>query len=208
MVHFSWRTMSLAQLLNALGDRLSARKCRLLACAAVRRLPLPANSSAEHAVDLAERFADGRGTIHELGSARYGGRFQSGHPAWAVCWATSDDALVMAERALAWVVGCAAGTRIEVAYREQEYQAALLLEIAAPLFEPVAFDPAWRIWSDATVVCLAQGIYDDRAFDQMPILGDALEEAGCADATILEHCRASTGHVRGCWLLDLILQKR
>jgi hypothetical protein len=62
-------------------------------------------------------------------------------------------------------------------------------------------------WNDRTVLRLAQAIYDERAFDRMPILGDALEDAGCTDAAILEHCRAPEPHVRGCWVVDTILGK-
>jgi hypothetical protein len=58
-----------------------------------------------------------------------------------------------------------------------------------------------------TVARLAQSIYDDRAFDRLPILADALEEAGCADAEILGHCRGPGPHVRGCWVVDLLLGK-
>jgi hypothetical protein len=58
------------------------------------------------------------------------------------------------------------------------------------------------------VLLLAQGIYDDRAFDRMPILADALQDAGCDNADILSHCRdASQPHARGCWVVDLILGK-
>jgi len=57
------------------------------------------------------------------------------------------------------------------------------------------------------VVKLAESIYDERAFDRMPILADALEEAGCANADILAHCRQPGEHVRGCWAVDLILGK-
>ena len=54
---------------------------------------------------------------------------------------------------------------------------------------------------------LAQGIYDDLEGERMPVLGDALEEAGCEDEVILEHCRQPGTHVRGCWVLDLVLGK-
>src|SRR5262249_48886549 len=62
-------------------------------------------------------------------------------------------------------------------------------------FPPVAVPPAWQT---ANVVALAQAIYDERAFDRMPILADALEDAGCANADILNHCRQPAEHVRGC----------
>ena len=54
---------------------------------------------------------------------------------------------------------------------------------------------------------LAGAIYDERAFDRLPVLGDALEDAGCADAAILAHCRGPGEHVRGCWVVDLLLGK-
>jgi hypothetical protein len=69
-----------------------------------------------------------------------------------------------------------------------------------------SINPAWRT---PNVVALTQSIYDDRAFERMPILADALEDAGCDNADILEHCRrpSPTEHVRGCWVVDLILGK-
>ena len=63
-------------------------------------------------------------------------------------------------------------------------------------------------WQGGLVPKLARSIYDDRAFDQMPILGDALEDAGCGDDAILAHCRSPGPHTRGCWVVDLILGKQ
>jgi hypothetical protein len=61
-------------------------------------------------------------------------------------------------------------------------------------------------WLTPTVMRLARGIYDNRSFEEMPILGDALEDAGCADEAVLSHARGSLPHARGCWLLDLLLR--
>ena len=71
-------------------------------------------------------------------------------------------------------------------------------------FRPVAFDPRWRT---ETVSALATGIYADRAFDRLPVLADALEEAGCDAADALAHCRGPGPHARGCWVVDLALGK-
>jgi hypothetical protein len=71
-------------------------------------------------------------------------------------------------------------------------------------FRPVSVHPAWRA---RTVVALAQSIYDEKAFDKLPVLADALEEAGCTDAEILGHCRGPGPHVRGCWVVDLVIGK-
>jgi len=71
-------------------------------------------------------------------------------------------------------------------------------------FRPVAFDPSWRT---STVVALAGGVYADRAFDRLPILADALQDAGCENEDILAHCRGSGPHARGCWVVDMLLGK-
>lgn len=85
----------------------------------------------------------------------------------------------------------------------------LLRDIFGPLpFRPLTLPPSWLAWKDGTVPKLAQAIYDDRAFDRLPILADALEEAGCTNADILSHCRGSGPHIPGCWALDLILGKK
>jgi hypothetical protein len=107
-------------------------------------------------------------------------------------------------------VGTAGSASIhkEVERTEWISQVALLRDIVGLLlFRPVTIAPAWATWNDATVVKLAQGIYDDRAFDRLPILADALDEAGCDNTDILAHCRRPGPHVRGCWVVDLLLGK-
>ncbi|MCE9568122.1 MAG: hypothetical protein K8U57_39470 [Planctomycetes bacterium] len=88
--------------------------------------------------------------------------------------------------------------------QEAAAQAALCRDIFGNPFRPVVADPAWLT---TTVVALATGIYTDRAFDRMPILADALQDAGCDTPAVLNHCRADNIHVRGCWVVDLILGK-
>jgi hypothetical protein len=77
----------------------------------------------------------------------------------------------------------------------------LLRDIAGNLWQPVAFDFVWRI---PLVVQMAQTMYNERAFDCLPILADALEEAGCTCSDVLDHCRAGGVHCRGCWVVDLL----
>ena len=89
--------------------------------------------------------------------------------------------------------------------REKQVQAAFLHDIFGNPFRAVTVDASWLVWSNGTVVKLAQAVYDERAFERLPILGDALEEAGCLDTEILAHCRGSGPHVRGCWLVDTLL---
>lgn len=71
-------------------------------------------------------------------------------------------------------------------------------------FRPVTIPPSWLT---SNVVALAAGIYDEKAFDRMPILADALQDAGCNNDDVLNHCRGDGPHVRGCWVIDLLLSK-
>jgi hypothetical protein len=68
-------------------------------------------------------------------------------------------------------------------------------------------DPAWLTWDGGTVAGLVRTVYEQRAFDRLPILADALEDAGCADDAILSHCRRAPAHARGCWVVDRLLGK-
>jgi hypothetical protein len=83
-------------------------------------------------------------------------------------------------------------------------RSSLLRDIFGNPFRPVIADLAWLT---STIIVLAQAIYSERAFDRLPILADALEEAGCQGAEILAHCRGSGSHVKGCFVIDLILGK-
>ncbi len=87
---------------------------------------------------------------------------------------------------------------------QSAWQCSHLREMVGNPFRPVSRDPQW-LTSD--VVQLARGIYDERAFDRMPILADALQDAGCDNDDVLNHCRADTIHARGGWVVDLVLGK-
>lgn len=98
--------------------------------------------------------------------------------------------------------------RAQTAAAEKARQAALLRDIFGnPFRPPSAIDASWLAWKDGIVVRLAQGIYQEHAFNRLPILADSLEEAGCADPELLAHCRQQAEHARGCWLLDRLLDK-
>jgi hypothetical protein len=87
---------------------------------------------------------------------------------------------------------------------ERAVQVAFLRDLFGNPFRPVSVDPAWQT---PGVVELARTIYEDRAFHLLPELADALEEAGCHDPDILAHRRGPGPHVRGCWVVDLLLGK-
>jgi hypothetical protein len=91
---------------------------------------------------------------------------------------------------------------------EQVWMASILRCIFGPLpFRPITITPAWLSWHDGLLVSMARQMYDSRDFTDMPALADALEEAGCDNTDILGHCRSGGEHVRGCWIVDLVLGK-
>jgi hypothetical protein len=87
---------------------------------------------------------------------------------------------------------------------ERVAQADLLRDIFGNPFRPVTLNPSW-LTSDVTA--LARQMYDSRDFSPMPILADALQDAGCENPDVLNHCRSDGPHVRGCWVVDLLLGK-
>jgi hypothetical protein len=91
--------------------------------------------------------------------------------------------------------------------QERAAHVELIREVVGNPFRPVVVDASWLRWNDGTVVKVTRGIYEERAFGRMPILHDALLDAGCADEALLSHCRNPEGHVHGCWALDQILGK-
>ena len=114
-----------------------------------------------------------------------------------------------AAEATAWVK---VGTPEAISGPEEMAQVELLHEIIGNPFQSVSVDPRWLM---PTVGDLAATVYEMRALpsgeldpDRLAVLSDALEEAGCDDADILEHLRSAGPHVRGCWALDLILGKQ
>jgi hypothetical protein len=95
------------------------------------------------------------------------------------------------------IVNWSAGRR-----EHERLQAVLLREIFGNPFRPITLDP---IWLNERTGGSARSIYEDRAFDRMPLLDNALEEASCVHEAVLAHCRSETSHERGCWVLDLVL---
>ena len=88
---------------------------------------------------------------------------------------------------------------------EYARQANILREVMGNPFRPITLSPDWRT---DTALALARQKYELRDFTAMPILADALQDAGCDSADILDHCRdANQMHVRGCWVVDLVLGK-
>lgn len=220
-----------ASLLDFLNQRdaASRRKFFLFGAACVRRvwrhLTHPASRAA---VEAAEAFADGRLSETELLAA---------HEAAEACWQTLPQiespellAAVAAARlapdvrgnhgnaeltsyALANVLdvaGLVAGRRTGDAWwagkdAESRVLTGLFRCVMGNPFRPVAFPPDWRT---STAVAVARAVSESRDFSGMPVLADALEEAGCSAPAVLAHCRDPDGlHARGCWVIDLVLDR-
>ena len=208
-------------MLEFLREKASDRKLRLFAVACCRRVwHLLVDERSREAVDVAERFADGAATDQELEDAKSNAWEFSLHivhederffdldqnaldaadaPAWAAEWSV-DYGSEYGGCPLRVVVA----TQRALGTAEGNTQADLVRCIFGNPFRPVTIDPAWLT---PGVVELARTIYEDRAFDRMPELADALEQAGCANPDILAHCREPGPHVRGCWMVDLLLGK-
>jgi hypothetical protein len=116
----------------------------------------------------------------------------------------------MASFCAATAVSAAAGQiGFEGPFRQAEgrSQTDLLRDIFGNPFHPATIEASWLQWRAGTLVKMAKTIYDERTFADLPVLADALEEAGCTDTDILSHCRQPGEHVRGCWVVDLLLGK-
>jgi hypothetical protein len=205
-----------------LGERATSRKQRLLACGCCRvHWHLFNNEALRNAVEVAERLADNpflddselvtvEGAITEMSHGL-------SYPVRYVCnaarevlhggsdrWIRVPVYLVLGEprnadpheEVVPWQVTFSAKMR---------YVPTLFRDLFGNPFRPVVFSTSWR--SD-TAVSLAQQMYKSREFSAMPILADALQDAGCACEDVLNHCRDATAtHVRGCWVVDLVLGK-
>jgi hypothetical protein len=182
------------------------RKARLCACACARRVwhHLPDNLHRK-AIRAAERFADRRGWLRGIARAVRRASEEAPDPdpdpSRQVARSVVQVATAFGEELWQWPA-------FVLASKELSGLAPLIREVFGNPFQPVTFDLAWLAINGGSVRKLAELIYQDRQFDAMPILGDALEDAGCADAMILEHCRGGNGHVRGCWVVDGLLGKK
>ena len=187
--------------------QVSPRKLRLFSCACCRRLWRKKEAVARAAIELAEAFADGLAKEQAVEDCRRATN-GDGAVAWAL-WLPSMTYLdvTRGESAARSAAGYARmGLRTEAA--EAAAQCDLLRDIVLHPFEPPSsIERTWLGANDAAALELAETIYQERDFRALPVLADALKEAGCEDKRLLAHCRSKGPHVRGCWALDLLLGK-
>ena len=218
-------------MLQFLRGKASDRKLRLFACEICEHLCgiicelfpkkglTPDNEDAWKALRVAEQFANG--LLHkpdELAAAHDAASATLNRHRWMEyallstarpsAWEAADQVAVAVDSFIADELSSDAESQQRIGAAgigETAYEATFLRDIFGPLpFRAVTLNPGWRT---ANVTALAQAIYDERAFDRMPILADALEDAGCDQTDILNHCRQPGEHVRGCWVVDLVLGK-
>src|SRR5579884_2430292 len=197
-------------MLRFLRGKSTDRKLRLFACACCRSVwDLLSTEENRHAIEVAERFADGLASDDELATAEH----KATRPVKDAAAKHISNYPGAAGKAAAALVGSDAYSRVYSAYGEQlrpdapqqvarelglsveaakdpkeayieaqaheaAIQTGLLRDLIGPLaFRPLQLERCWLTWNDSTIPKLAQGIYDERAFDRMPILADTLEEA-------------------------------
>src|SRR5262245_51823682 len=209
-------TNDLAWLLRAAGRRPSPREWRLLCCACFRALygDRVKDARTAAAVAAAERYAEGEATKQELTAARRQAR-RAGEPSpfvkRATWWTTYGRPraalarLIRAEYPAAWVTRwdqVPPRPRGPLSASEEARLCALVRDVFTNPFRP---EPA--LPRGGEIDRLARAAYDEPAADRLAVLADALEDAGCSDLAVLSHCRADAVHVRGCWVLDLLLGK-
>jgi hypothetical protein len=188
----------LKAMLTLLKGQASDRKLRLFACAWGRRNYHDARS--RWTLEVEEQYADGLARMEALVAAY---EAAGEDPVDAADTAHFDPYLYAYYLAdvCAAADACPAGTATGGGGVSP---CTLLRDLIGNPFRPVTFAPTWR---SRTVVNLTESIYRERAFNRLPILADALEAAGCTDTAVLAHCRQPGEHVRGCWVVDLVLAK-
>lgn len=196
-----------------LSGRTSDRKLRLFACACFGRIWDRLPATIRRAVEISERYASGLADELEWAATWTASEPPFDDPIAAMIWLagrppTSRTGLEEA----GWAVMAAVSLMVEPTEEAAWYaflaeEAALLREVVNPfLLAPLVH--SWHSWHDGLLVSMAQQMYDSRDFSDLPILADALEEAGCTNQDILAHCRSGGEHVRGCWVVDLLIGKQ
>lgn len=191
--------------------KISLRRKRLLACGACRlHWNTTTDARLRRAIELSEHHADGliseeqmqvssRETeeLVELRGQRRNGADDLG-PIVELERAVADLARgeILLSLLHAWQADCT---------RQKDWLV-LIRDLLQGTMSTVTVQPTWKKWNDQLVEKVARTIYDEARFDELPILADALEEAGCDHPLLLSHLRSPGPHYRGCWALDWVLE--
>jgi hypothetical protein len=199
------------QMLEWLRGKVSSRKLSLFAVACCRKDRLVMKDGrSRQAIEWAERLVEGLAGDDDRDAPSEGDCYlmaSAANHCLAVAWRAGAGDIEAAGQYFRWVLEglsqCSRNPGVIL-----RVQAALLRCVFGNPFHSVALDHSWLAWNDRTVVKLAQGIYEERAFHRLPILADALEDAGCTDPELLGHLRGPGVHARGCWAVDFLTGKR
>jgi hypothetical protein len=207
---------------DLLGDERSRRAVEVAEAFADGRAGKPELAAAEQAAEQARQDLIER-VIHAETPAGFTEVKESEllfNAAWLAVLTAAQRDLLFAVRSAAWVAAIACcrwqappnaprpgDVRLRAQRQAETELAVVLRDLFGNPYRPAGVEKAWLAWDGGTVVQLADAIYAERAFDRLPILADALEEAGCTDTALLGHLRGPGPHVRGCWALDLLLRK-
>jgi hypothetical protein len=219
-----------AQMLELVRYKTSDRKLRLLACACCRlHWNHLTDANLRNAIEVSERFADQEATPAQLSAASRKARRAVAKLREAEAASHEqvrrlmdagvrdipqyDYVAMLAAEAISGIAYKAINLVLWIVRRDlwpveidptQRDKPGLLRDIFGNPCRPVTLDPTWQT---STVTALAQRMYESRDFSAMPILADALQDAGCDHPDTLDHCHDNGPHVRGCWLVDLLLEK-
>jgi hypothetical protein len=214
-------------MLELLREKGSERQFRLFALACCRRIwHLLPHVAHQQLLEAAERQLDGPAHAMAFRSARIAfeearenaSGFEEEHASLVAfdaneaveCTVSSANGYEVALAASDWTSRTAADAARDhnILQREWDAHCRLLQDIFGNPVRPSRLEPSWLTWNGGSVRALAQTIYNEQNAEVLPILADALEEAGCDNTDILSHCRSPGPHVRGCWVVDLILGKK
>lgn len=218
MTEFEWLTsLDPSRMIVFLGSGTSCRKLRLFACACVRNAwQIFTDPNLRQAIEVAERHADGHATadelLHGFGVAETLCPLAEKFPA---ILAALPDAYAAAYLLTTPQTEYDGGQGFIYSSHGPDDSAQAWMgyrDIHATLLRDVFGNPFRRVTlssslQNETIKSLARRMYDSREFRAMPILADALEDAGCDNSDIVDHCRGAGPHVPGCWVVDLILER-
>lgn len=228
MTEREWLTSTSAQrMLQYIVERCGDRKPRLFAVACYRRLVPMLSDRARcarartslafvrrglRAMTVAERYAEGEAGDAERQAARQNIEDGGGAVAWTAFAALAHpcraaEAGNSAVLAAVWALGEKTAAARAVRKELRVWQRGAVRDLFGNPFRPSSIEPDWLAWNGRAIARMARDIYERAAFERLPLLADALEEAGCTDAALINHLRDDGLHFRGCWALDLLLGK-
>jgi hypothetical protein len=222
MTEVEWQSCeSPTPMLYFMRGKASMRKFRLVACGCCRRIwSLLGDERSRNAVEVSESYADksasreqlliaqnaamlGRSSIDAAVYPEVQAAVSLARPSITTHYILQLVRNAVANHEMQRSGGYSRDRRALIDHREAVAQVRVIHDAFGNPFQTRPFDPRWRT---SDVVGLARAIYEDRSFERVPMLGDALMDAGCSDQAVLGHCRSDDSHVRGCWLVDAILE--